>query len=1153
MNSMSLRAALAFTILVTVSASAIIIGPGPAIGTDKRGVTWFQEFQDWTFNDLRALDPNDDQYKFNNYADTGRDIVAFYSHDDGTNLYFRIDFFELGFGWEGGPQNQVDIYLGIDCAPGGQSWFPNLTEFQTDHPWEACVAVYDSANGGVYATDWSLHPSAYLGSYWRSDLDAVEFGIKRQFLIDRGWNGNPASLNFVPVTTRDFTDGAGNIPGRADVVDHFGTLVPNTGDGNGMLYGAIRGDSSTSRAKYAVIAHANQSVAPRGGTQGHIYTDRGDVNLHPGFIRLLDSAEMFNTPINLHISGTLMMSFLWAAQNPAEPGYPARDGPTFMKRCKDFVTTGPGSLIGGVLAEHIMPYFEGDVNRKSIEQNSELIQHYFGLSEQDMKVMHVPERVIRSQTNHPHVSAAGPLNGKTFEDIEQSGFIATYLDEVTHLHWWYYPNEQNNPGWDDNNCGRWAGGQGNDEEPYHHKIHKINGVYTFMINDREDQAKFGNDDGGMMLDTRYSLLAKAMHPDSSQITIVFDDWEALAGNSFASPLPNNNADQFHNTLRWAANKPWIEIKNLNDVMEWALNDPTWVIDQGYKYDKSSQTYEWLKRASEHTYDNWYYGSDLEESFFDRIPKVHNNWSPAGMKKYGDMNTPGTLIRDSWDTIQAISSPYLKKISEWSYSAMIYETAWHDEDANPDQYQSRNYQQTFNRGIAQGNCSESYEDTTWDPISGWALRLHAHVRDMGVMKAASDWVQNIKNGTQGPQTTVYAADIDDDTLDEYVLCNDKVFLAIERWGARVIKAFVYDPNLNGGDARMVVGVPISNPPEESENEGPDNNRTSVFKDHWSTGQSSNGYIDMDYAHPVAPTAGPDSWTFRSADGRIRKTIRLPSGRDIAKAYYSVSNSVGTLYVRNGLGPNQLDIMFNGTNNLQRRADASYRGLKNTQGGEAYLVRGGTNTLLNTGTIASSGWDNRELPMIEIFEAYNAGSATNFAMAVAFSETSAWDADGDGLANTNEFLVGTDAFNPDSDGDGIPDGYEVARGLNPLNPADALLDPDNDGMTTWQEYIAGTLHNNPTSVFTIAYRPGSGEKPVIDHLAQSGRLYQIYFADQLAGAAWDWKAFGNTNMPVGRYLHAGATAWHSFTDDYSVATSGHAPTNNLRAYSIKVSLP
>ena len=1121
---------------------AITIGRGPSIGIDKRGEIWYQEFQDWVAGDLRALDTNADTTLWD--ADNAsRDLVAFYSRDEGDTYFFRIDLFDMAFGVE---NYGLDLYVLIDCVNGGRTSFPDNIRCNVDpaHPWDVAVKVYDSVYRFVEDSSGGAPLTTNFPTYWSSELDSVEFSIPRSLLTTKGWDGT-SPIYFQVAAGKNFSN---------QVADAIGSFTPASGSQNGQLTGAISSSSGTSRAKYAIIAHANQSVAPRSGTQGHIYTDRSDVDLHPGFIRLLDSAEMFNTPVNLHISGTLMMSFLWAKQNPSEPGYPSRDGPTFMQRCKDFVTTGPGSLVGGVLAEHIMPYFEGDVNRKSIDQNSQLIEHYFGLSEQDMKVMHVPERVIRSQTNHPNVSASGPLTGKTFEDIEQSGFTATYLDEVTHLHWWFYPNETTNPGWDDNNCGRWAGGQGNDEEPYHHKVHKINGVYTFMINDREDQSKFGNDDGGMAKDTRYTLLQKALHPDSAQITIVFDDWEALAGNSFASPNPNNNADQFHRTLRWAANKPWIDIKNLNDVLDWAVADPNWVIDHGYVYDKSSQTYEWLKRASEQTYDHWYYGSGLEENFFNRTALVHNAWSPAGMKKYGDMNTPGTLIRDSWDAIQQITnSPYLKMISEWSYSAMIYETAWHDEDANPDQYKSRNYQVSFDRNEAQGNCDESVADTSYDPISGWAVRLHGHVRDMGVMKAASDWIAAIKSGAQGPETTVYAADIDDDQLHEYVLCNDKVFICIERWGARVIKAFVYDPFMNGGDARMVIGVPISNPSEESENEGANNNRNSVFKDHWSTGRASNGYIDMDYADPVAPVAGPDYWQFVSQDGRIRKRIQLPRGRDVAHAHYTTASDIGTLYVRNGLGPNQLDIMFNGTDNLVRQSDAAFKGLKNNQGGAVYMVRGGTNTALNAGAVADSGWDNRERPMIEIFEVNNTGNATNFSMAVAFSETSAWDADGDGLSNTNEWIVGTDSLNPDTDNDGIPDGWELANALNPTNATDALVDADGDGFNNRQEYIAGTAGNNSNAFFFVADSMPVGNRNEIRHTAQSGRVYQVYYADGLQGSGWSWQAFANTNSPFGSYYHSAAAGIHTFTDDFSIATSGTMPTNGTRLYTIQVRLP
>jgi hypothetical protein len=34
--------------LTAINVQTIIIGQGPAMGPDKRGSTWYQEFQDWT-------------------------------------------------------------------------------------------------------------------------------------------------------------------------------------------------------------------------------------------------------------------------------------------------------------------------------------------------------------------------------------------------------------------------------------------------------------------------------------------------------------------------------------------------------------------------------------------------------------------------------------------------------------------------------------------------------------------------------------------------------------------------------------------------------------------------------------------------------------------------------------------------------------------------------------------------------------------------------------------------------------------------------------------------------------------------------------------------------------------------------------------------
>jgi len=82
-----------------------------------------------------------------------------------------------------------------------------------------------------------------------------------------------------------------------------------------------------------------------------------------------------------------------------------------------------------------------------------------------------------------------------------------------------------------------------------------------------------------------------------------------------------------------------------------------------------------------------------------------------------------------------------------------------------------------------------------------------------------------------------------------------------------------------------------------------------------------------------------------------------------------------------------------------------------------------------------------------------------------DDSALDPDADGLTNLEEYGLGTDPQDSDTDNDGMPDGWEIDPGFgqptpvfNPLDPVDAMLDADSDGLTNVGEYYQGTNPHN-----------------------------------------------------------------------------------------------
>jgi len=966
------RLSILFTaILAAIPLSApragITVGPGPEIGTDKSGWTFHEEFQDWTHADLRALDEWDSG-GFNllwwDGHDDGRDLVAFYHRLEDGQLYLRVDLLDLAPGWE----SNVDLYVTVDCAPGGADWLPDFLDCMTDTPWELCLALY--GEGDVPGTDFNLYDSAYGsgwngqfgGSYWSRSLDAVECALPQSLLLAAGWDGE-AELRFQVASAKDFAEGACSGGGASsDLADAF--TDDDRGCGDGVLHGAILASDSPGCVPYASVAHGNQSLNRGSELRVHVYDTEADTGIPggTGLVRTLDTHRIFGVPINLHASGTLLAGLAWAA-SPDGPVDPA-DGPSLLDEIALFAdadqTDRPGALIGGVFAEHILPYCEGPANASSFAVADSLHRRRFGLGESELKVMHTPERVIRSLS-----TGMSPLDGHSFEDIAATAYRATYLDAVGHLHHWFYPDE---PLWPD--------------PPYRHRVHRINGVLCFQINHREDQYKFWSQDEGLHTETRRSLLDKAL-ADDHQLVLVFDDWEALAGKSFGPEtgemIPNDNPIQYQWGVRWLANHPWAEIVTLADMVDRADADPAWIIEQGYRYDLEIMSYPWLQHACEDSYHNWYYNESgglpgNEQSFYDLVPIIEGEQGdyhrrgvgpaadgpplPSGIP-HGDLNTPGTLIFETWSEIVAAPAGELRFLAEACFAAMTYETAWHEEDQT-------------DYSDSDGFGDWLFPDTSWDGMSTWALRLQNHVRDAVALCRAAAWADSVGAGQLPAGTSVWREDADLDGLGEIVLRNAKLWTLWQERGGRLLLAARYDAGRE--DAVLLLGNPLGNPSAPGEEEYADESATRCtgFK------VANGAYADEIFASTLLP----GGLSFVSPDGLVALSHVLPAGSDTLAT--SVTESLaGPAYLRLGLSPDLKGLLLEGPGLLARDHDGAtpesstwYR-LANERGGAVTVIY--DDAAFNPVPL-HAGWDRRDLALTEEVELYGEGS---FAFRTVFS--------------------------------------------------------------------------------------------------------------------------------------------------------------------------
>lgn len=93
------------------------------------------------------------------------------------------------------------------------------------------------------------------------------------------------------------------------------------------------------------------------------------------------------------------------------------------------------------------------------------------------------------------------------------------------------------------------------------------------------------------------------------------------------------------------------------------------------------------------------------------------------------------------------------------------------------------------------------------------------------------------------------------------------------------------------------------------------------------------------------------------------------------------------------------------------------------------------------------------------------------------------------------------NPDVNGDGLPDAWQVQHFGSVDNPnAAPNADPDHDGLTNMQEYLAGTDPTSAASSLNLSLASPSSSGSMLQFNAVAGKTYTVWYCTDLATHNW-----------------------------------------------------
>ena len=329
--------------------------------------------------------------------------------------------------------------------------------------------------------------------------------------------------------------------------------------------------------------------------------------------------------------------------------------------------------------------------------------------------------------------------------------------------------------------------------------------------------------------------------------------------------------------------------------------------------------------------------------------------------------------------------------------------------------------------------------------------------------------------------------------------------------------------------------------------------------WSSGQAQLGYGDGDEASTIS--YGPDSYN-KYTTYYFRKTFVVPSLEGITSAILDVLRDDGAIAYVNGVEVFRSN-MPNGSVNYRTAASDAVSGSDEGRfysvGFDPSLLVVGTNVLaVEVHQVSSTSsdmsfdaklslqgiWQGPAFQLQPTGKTVTVGSSVDFSVSVTGSEpvllrwyfnNTPLSAESETLtlanvqdSNSGQYHVVASNFmgavtssvallvvdSVDTDGDGMPDAWEQVNGTDPMTD-DANDDPDLDGLSNIQEYIAGTHPTNALSVLKFDSIESADENVQFSFDAVANHSYAIEFRPSLDSGNWQiWTVI--PAMPTDRTL-------------------------------------